>query len=113
MRFFVLQIKFNIVFLFFVLFVLFLHIKSKITLHIESKICFFCKSNLLLFFFANWRTSQMLCFAQHLSSESDETNSDSAMQIYHGDVCSVAKQFGVDAAISLLCSKAARAKWHL
>ena len=55
----------------------------------------------------------MLCFAQHLSSESDQTNSASAMQIYQGDVCSVAKQFGVDAAISLLCSKAARAKWHL
>jgi hypothetical protein len=64
MRFFVLQIKFNIVFLFFVLFVLFLHIKSKITLHIESKICFFCKSNLLLFFFLQIGEHRK-CFVLH------------------------------------------------
>jgi hypothetical protein len=55
----------------------------------------------------------MRFFAQHFLSEADQTNSASAMQISHGDVCSVAKQFGVDAAISLLCSKAARAKWLL
>ena len=42
------------------------------------------------------------------------------MQVSHGHVCSVAKhvcsvakEYGVDVAISLLCKKAARARYHL